>query len=400
MAIFRRTSKGNLIRVYRENDISNVYHDNSKTTIKNTVRNEKPAYMKKAFMEYFDIIKDSNTRHNYMALDEAGSDRVLTDLTSKLYDHLVKKTTAIDYGSIPNTDGDITKMDNYEDLKDVLQIIKDICKEYHETGGPVDTITLAMSNLEARKDLFNRAFKANCELAIVLYNNIALGIVEGTSYLIASCIELIKAPADENFSIQMDKIAYKKSRDYLLYTSLDKFNKACTDGDVDKCVNGLIDNRVKKGAVVKEAFEVGAILSGAIGITALILLVILPIIRELIYFFFHLRTTIADYFEMQADILQMNAYNVENSDKFKKGDKKEIARKQLAVVDAFRKIANFVQIDGKQAEVKASRDVQQSKKKYKLNKDDTIEVSSDSSGEDNTSSSKKEKEEPTTSALF
>ena len=293
--------------------------------------------------EYFDL-SDKATRQMFL-LDEAGATSVLTSLTNRLYDHIVKKTTSIDYGSIPDTKGDITKLTMYEDLKDVCTIIKGIVEDYGEKSGPIDTVTLAMANVESRKDLFMRAYRADCELPVLLYENTVLAIVNATSYLIAACIELIKAPSDETYRIQLDKLAYSKSRDHLLYTTLDKFNKACEKGDVDKAVNEVINKRIRKFTGVAMASVAAGVIIGLV-----VIMNIIPILRELVYLHFYTRTRISDFFNMQADLLQMNAYNVEGNGAMNAEERKEIVKKQQAIAEDFRKIANKIQIDGKQAE--------------------------------------------------
>lgn len=328
--------------------------------------------------ENFDLT-DAKTRKYLLNLDEAGQSSVLTSLTSKLYDHIVKKTTDIDYGKIPASKGDITKLDFYGDLKDVCEIIKGILKEYNEKSGPIDTVTLAMANVESRKDLFMRAYRADCEFPIMIYQNTVLAIVNAVSYLIAGCIEFIKAPSDETYTIQLDKIAYAKSRDHLLYTSLDHFNKSCASGDMDRAMNEIINKRVRKFTGATAATIVAGTVIGVV-----IILNIVPVLRELVYVLYYTRTRIADYFELQADLLQMNAYNVQANTAMDPEDRKEIADEQMQIVAKFRKIANAVQIDAKQSDVKASRELESSGKKYKV--DDVLDKEVEDDGAEGVSS--------------
>lgn len=363
MAVFKRNNRGGL--TLRENigltPEELYYSPDEKNTDEEVSPTEYVGYpeVKKKLNEMMDL-SDSKTREYLLSLDEASQNTVLTNLTSKLYDHIVKKTTDIDYGTIPSTKGDITKLDVYDDLKDVLGILKGILKEYHENGGPVDVCTECLTNLETRKDIFNRAYHADCQLPILIYENTVLALVSGVSYLIAACIEFIKAPRDETYSIQLDKIAYAKSKDYRLYSSLEKFNKSCSNGDMDKAINEVIAHRVKKFAGI----TAGAIAAAAVGI--IIIMNIIPILRELVFLLYYTRTQISDFFEIQAELLQMNAYNVEANKSLDSSDRKEIARKQRDIADKFLSISNFVRIDAKQSDVKASRELESNKKKYKV----------------------------------
>ena len=382
MPVFKKDRRGHMVN--RESfgpDVEDLYFQNDPLKDMNSVPDlhkyvTYPEIQKK-FSEMFDL-SDDKTRRTILSLDEAGQNSILTNLTSKLYDHIVKKTTSIDYGKIPQTKGDITKLDAYEDLKDVLEILHGILKEYHQDGGPIDVCTTTLTNLETRKDLFERAYRADCELPVMIYENAVLALVSGVSYMIAGCIEFVKAPSDETYTIQLDKIAYAKSKDYLLYHALEKFNKSCANGDLDKAVNDIISRRVRKFTGVAAGIIAGTV----IGIV--VIMNIVPILRELVYVLYYTRTRISDFFEVQADLLQMNAYNVEANSSINPEERKEIADKQIAIADKFRTIANKVQIDAKQSDVKASRDIEANQRKYKV--DDLVNQDIDDNGDEGVSS--------------
>ena len=382
MPVFKKDRRGHMVnREAFGPDVEDLYFQNDPLKDMNSVPDlhkyvTYPEIQKK-FSEMFDL-SDDKTRRTILSLDEAGQNSILTNLTSKLYDHIVKKTTSIDYGKIPQTKGDITKLDAYEDLKDVLEILHGILKEYHQDGGPIDVCTTTLTNLETRKDLFERAYRADCELPVMIYENAVLALVSGVSYMIAGCIEFIKAPSDETYTIQLDKIAYAKSKDYLLYHALEKFNKSCANGDLDKAVNDIISRRVRKFTGVAAGIIAGTV----IGIV--VIMNIVPILRELVYVLYYTRTRISDFFEVQADLLQMNTYNVEANSSINPEERKEIADKQIAIADKFRTIANKVQIDAKQSDVKASRDIEANQRKYKV--DDLVNQDIDDNGDEGVSS--------------
>ena len=329
--------------------------------------------LEKTFVEFFDC-RDQTTRRKLMAMTEAEHNSALTNLTSKLYDQIVKKTHSIDYGEIPKTKGDISKLSNYEDLMDTLGIIKGIVKEYKQNTKPIDDISVAIGNLSGRKDMFERAFRYDCELPMLMYNNLVMAVIAGTSFMITSCIEFIKAPRDETFIIQLDKVAYNKSKDALLYNSLAKFNKSCESGDFDKAMNMIIDKKIRK-------FTGIAVASGIVA-GIIILVNIIPILRELTYFFFYVKNSISDFFGVQADLLMMNAYNVQRNEALDADDKDEIVEKQLAIANKFRDISNKFAIDKKKAEVEATRDIEKSGKKYKLDANADIVAEEDDDGSD------------------
>ena len=365
----KRVSK---VELDQKSSLGSIFDALSDPDLNNDISSEIRKYVpypevEKFFVETFDY-KDQNTRRQLISMNEVDHNSILTSLTSKLYDQIVSKTHHIDYGDIPKTKGDITKLTNFDSMIETLGIIKGIVKEYKQDPTPVDTISVAISNIQARKDMFERAFRYDCEFPMLMYNNVVMAIVASISFMITASIEFIKAPKDESFTIQLDKVSYNKSKDGLLYSGLEKFNKACQNGDFDKAMNMIIDKRVKKFIGGATGIMVGA----AIITTLLIITNIIPILRELTYMFYYIKVSINDFFDVQADLLTMNAYNLQHNDTFNEDEKKEIVEKQMKIATTFRAIANKFAIDYKKAEVQATKDIEKTGKKYKLDNDANI----------------------------
>ena len=315
-----------------------------------------------AFTEHLDL-SDSLTRKAIRCMNEADQHSVLTALTSKLYDNIITKVDDIDYGDIPMSKGDITKLANYEKLRECIELLRGILVEFKQDTTPVDIIAEALANIETRKDLFGRAYKLDVELPIIMYNNTVLTLIDSVSYMIATSIEFMKTPNRDSFQITLDKVAYAKTKHNMLYSNLKKFNKSCKSGDFDKAMEHVLQNRVKKlsesAAAVMGTFA-------AIGSAILLILNIIPILREMVFFFYYTRMRVSDFFDIQADLLQMNAYNVENNSTKDDEQKERIVSKQLKIVELFRKMANKISINSKKAEVDATKEITNSNKKMKL----------------------------------
>lgn len=313
----------------------------------------------KAIGKHFDFT-DKNTRAKLHNLDEAGQEAVLTTLTSKLYDNIVKKANDIDYGDIPGTKGDISKLPNYDKLKESIALLRDIVKEYKQDTAPIDVLAEALGNIETRKTLFERAYRYDIELPILMYNSTVLSIITGTSYMIAACIEFIKSPKDDTFQTVLDTMAYKKAKEHLIYTTLTKFNKSCSSGEFDKAMDYLVEQKSKRlVGTISAAVTVGTIA------TVVLILNIIPILREMVFFTYYARTRVSDFFDTQADLLQMNAYNVQRSEVRGPEEKENIAQKQMKVADLFRTMAKKIAVVSKQSEAKAIRDTENEKRRLK-----------------------------------
>lgn len=320
----------------------------------------------KIVKEYFDITDDI-TRKVMININEADQDKMLSALTNKLYDLVIEKIDDIDFGSIPDTKGDITKLENYSQLLECVDLLNDLLEKFRQPKNPVTIVETAIDNIRNRKELFERGFKFNVELPIVLYSTIVLSIVSSISLLIATCIEFIKEPNQEQFEIVIDKVAISKTRENLLFKNLDKFNHACSKGQIDSCVEQCIKNSTASMRKQLTGIEPVVVIGGAAFIT--IMLNIIPIIRELIYFFYYSRTQLSDYFELQAELLEVNAYNVahgNNPDITSAVDRREIANKQKKIAARLKRLSSFFAVKVKTSERETAKAIaNDTSKKYK-----------------------------------
>lgn len=316
----------------------------------------------KIIKEYFDI-KDKETRHVLLSINEADQNQVLSALMSKLYDNIVNKVDDIDFGTIPNSKGDITQVENYDKIINCISLIQQILKEYRQDTKPIDIIEEAVGNIRARKEQFEKGFRYNLEFIMITYSTMTLSVISSLSFLISTCIDFIKSPSQDDFTISLNNTALIKTKQNLLFTNLQKFNNICNSGDLDRSLDFVVKNNLKQLTGAEITFVVAGI-----AITGIILN-ILPILRELIFFFYYSRTRVSDYFDIQADLLQMNAYNLQNNSNttMSKTDKARIVKKQLSIVDFFRKVSNKVAINTKQSEVTATKELVLDKPVYKTN---------------------------------
>lgn len=316
-----------------------------------------PAY-EKAVNEYFDL-SDKETFSYLSTIEEADQSKMLVALTSKLYDHLIDKVDDIDFGDIPKSRGDITKLPNYDKVVDCISIIEQILISSNQDVAPIATIKATVGYLNQYKDTFVKGYQSNMELPMVIYNTAVLSIYSGISVLISSCIEFIKSPDNTGFDIALDKVQLKKTKDSLLFKDLAQLNSSFEHGTLPKALDAVLKQNTKNFVGEIGTIAVGGAILGVI-------LNIIPILRELTYFFYYSRTRVADYFDAQSALLQMNAYNLaskaSNSDK----DIKEIQSKQLKIADKFKKIANFISVKHSKAEVSTEKDTKDLEKKLKI----------------------------------
>lgn len=197
--------------------------------------------------EFFDL-SDSHTRKFIVSLDEADQGQLLAALSTALYEKIVAKVDKIDFGTIPKSRGDITKVDGFDQTVECLDIIRRLTTEYKQSTDIVDVVINALNNVKDRKVTFTRGFNMNANLVTTIYNLMVLSIERSVSFMIATCIQYIKDPESESMKIALNKTAYQQAENDVIYQQLINFNKMCQTKEMDT----VLDNALKNGGNLTE----------------------------------------------------------------------------------------------------------------------------------------------------
>ena len=310
--------------------------------------------------EHMDMT-DIDTVQQAMSLNEAEQNTLLLSLTNKLYQMIIGKVDNIDYGDIPDTKGNIAKLPKYKQMRECIKLLKDIFAQYKEKPDPVNTIDKALTNLENYSDLFIASYAGDIELGKLTYENTALGIISSLGFMISVSIEYIKTPKKEGLDIVLKKTGVNKVKDFIVFESLEKFNKACDNGDIEKALRPLIQNKVKN------MFSAALTAVHMIAVVPVVLVALLPFIKQLVYFFFSTRVRASSYFDAQADLLEMNAAELKNNEAIHtEDDRKRVIARQLKIAGLFHDIADKISIDSKEAEHTATKELKNDSKALRM----------------------------------
>ena len=195
--------------------------------------------------EYFDI-SDNYTRKFIVALDEAEKNSLLDSLSSSIYNDIVSKIDEIDFGTIPSSRGDITKVQGFDKTEQCIINIRKLILEYKQNPGIIDVVINAINNVKERRALFIKAFGIKAEFPMVLYNLVVLSIERSVSLMISTCIQYIKDPTTTTPKMALDKVAYTKTMEDVMYQQLVSFNTLCNDGTLDKLINEIFKHPVSE----------------------------------------------------------------------------------------------------------------------------------------------------------
>lgn len=315
--------------------------------------------------EHFDVC-DDETRRCLLTINEADQNQVLGNLAAKLYDQIINKTTDIDFGQIPLSRGDITKIPNYMDMVECNTIVHDMMVDRKQTTNSVDIIFGAIENLKKTKHIWEKGYGIECEMVVVFYNTIALSIVSATSILLSATIEFIKNPESGVIDIELGKIAKAKSKDGLLFKNLEKFNAACKKGDIEKTFEAVLkaQRAVREEAIVQESiWQVLLMGSTIIGLLSCVI----PILHQLTAALYNLRQSVAEYLSAEADIIRLNAEKVNYNRSKSEKERKKIIERQNKIADRFKAWSNKLMIKASKAESEAQKQIQkETSKKNKI----------------------------------
>lgn len=307
--------------------------------------------------EHFDIT-DRETRKILVTINEADQNQVMGNLAAKLYDAIVKKVTDIDFGQIPASRGDITKIPNYLDMVSCLTTIRDMMIESKQSTGSADIIFLAIENMKKYQKIWEKGYVLENEMVIVFYNTIALSIVSAISLLTSATIEFIKNPQSDVIDIELAKVANHKTKDNLLFKNLDKFNKACRKGDIEKVFNDVLraQRQLKEGTIIKESIS-AILFTGAMVLG--LLSTVIPILHQLTNALYCLRQNVAEYLAGEADVIRLNAEKIQYNRAKTPEQKKKIIARQHKIADHFKKWANKLMIKANKADVEAQKQIKE-----------------------------------------
>lgn len=313
--------------------------------------------------EHFNLT-NTTTRKCLVSVNETDQNQILANLASKLYENIVDRVADIDYGEIPSSRGDITKIPNYMELTDCLNTVRELFVESKQSTYTVDTIITAIENTKKLTPMWQKAFQTECEFPVVFYNTICLSIVSATSLMISTSVELIKDPDTGTVELALARASKSNSKDGMLFKNLISYNNSCKKGDVEKTMEGLI----KAGKTMKEgAYSEAVIFSVILGASVVIGLVscIVPILHQLTSALYCLRQSISDYFAYESNIIRLNALKLEYDTTKTEAQKKKIAAKQNKIADTFKRWSDKLRVTSTKAMKDANTMVEKdNEKKY------------------------------------
>ena len=277
-------------------------------------------------------VKGFSERNELMALSEADLSNVNNVMITNLYKTIIDKSH-IDFGDIPNTKGDITKYSGYKGMENALSILREISQKSNMKMEEIDVVSDAISFITLRKELFEKGFKLEKEFIILQYNSLVMACVESVSVLISSYVDYVKRPDKIDFKI----IQNPQKSGWICIQNLQKFNLSVKNGDFDRVLNTSI-NSGSKGFIGLDDVALGVAVIGGIAL-------LIPIIREIIFYFYYSRMKTSEYLRQQADFLELNKLSVQNNPSISPQKKSAIIKAQEEKIKSLLDLSEKIKVN-------------------------------------------------------
>ena len=276
---------------------------------------------------------------------------------SKLYNMVVDRGH-IDFGNIPASKGKVSMYSGYSTMVSTLKTIK----EYPEASA-AGVVMDAISTVETALDLLNKhsntyalGFSKKNDYMIMEYNTIVATCVEATTSILYECVDYMKLPDRTLGDI---KFKDTKSRPNLFYIEqLKRYNKAASNPDYGKYLTYMI-NGGKDNFNGYTAIGIGAI--------SIIASISIPVIRELVYQFYNLKSKLSDSCELQATFLEMNKLRLEADTEMNPAKKAKVIEKQERAREKFSRLSDRLRVGGVQTRKQTSSEIKKTDDMLSLN---------------------------------
>lgn len=290
------------------------------------------------------VVKDTRDHLNFRKLSESEKVEMSKELVESLYKATAERAMSLDYDDVENSKGDLTKIKDYMVLTDSINLLRAMQSSMTEKIEDLDTIVNAHDNILANTANFEQGFRVGNTGVILLYNNLALALVASTSFIISTTIDYVKDPVG-NYNVHFRNNASKQNgHPTIMIDSLKRYNQLHLNGDLAKFFEFSFSKKALVGAVT--------------GTTAAVLLAlglsvaIVPLVREMVYQYYHMRVRMADYLRLQADFLEMNRAKLNTMKNMK-----ETSKKQEAIMKNLVHWADKVDVDQKTSTKKAEMEI-------------------------------------------
>lgn len=311
------------------------------------------------------LVKDRDSlRYGYefervQSILEDANSPITKKYQEKLFQSVIDKGH-IDFGDIPKSAGNIKAYKGYNNMVETLTTLNSLAiDQKNKTVIEYTSIVQkAISNIEQLSSTYSKGFISKTDYVILEYNTYVYTCVEATTTLLYTFVDYMKRPDQDTMTISLSNSTLRADLFYI--EQLKKFNNVNDKMGID--YRKMLESLCSKG---KNNF-LGAEMVIGIAAVSVAAMAIVPITRELIYRFYHLRGSLSKSLEMQASFLEMNAACVQSNEVMTAEKKKKVLDKQLKLKNRLLKLSDFLKVKGVKSSQNSARDIKASNKMLTL----------------------------------
>lgn len=307
------------------------------------------------------IVMEASSANERAYMRKAGKDEV-HQINGALINTLYKETVArnnCDFGEIPSSKGNITKLKIYKPTKECLTVLETLFTENGIHEPKLEVIKTAMRTVENYAAQFELGFRMNQEFVILLYNTTVMAIIDATSMLIATYMDFIIGPDQEKYA---PTGRFDKGRGEVSIENLVKFNSLETNGKLrDTLTKSVYGGNGRSNFTGTEVV-----------IVMVALMSVVPLCRELIFFYNRYKLKLSDYLDQEVQFLEMHELAVKSSRVKTSAEKREILEKQRKVMTKLRQFRDKLKIQNENAEDSMRKEVKQDNSMFTLSNIESI----------------------------
>jgi len=247
------------------------------------------------------------------------NESVKSFVLEKLYELVSKKISQLDpdYQEILNTKGDYTKYKYYAIISQTVKSLSSLIKEQKGKMSDISTYQLeevfkAHDNLVKNVKSIKDAFTYDIVVVKQYYLVVVSSIIYSLGFVVSTMIDYERRDAKVPYDLIFKNVnIMERGLPKNMMSTIQMFNTDIQKGAIIKTVNTMKNKKPsamvqKEGAKVSMEFGITTATALWVGVGIISIIILLPLIRHLIYFFLHTKVRLSEYCEQQANYLELN----------------------------------------------------------------------------------------------
>lgn len=281
------------------------------------------------------------------AIDNSSNPNGKATMIQTLYKDILSKSS-IDFGKIPDSNGDITKYTYYDQLYKSLEILNKLLSD--RTIEELELTNKLHDMIIACRADFEFGYKFDIELIKLVYQSLVLTLHEMINICIVSYVDYLKDTQNKEFEFKTFK-----SKDLLVVKSLKGIIASYEKGEWQQMMHSFKKDPKGLFGAGGGATLIGVAIAAPLPLKVIAAVIgILFAIRGLVYIYFNTSVKIRDYVTIQKSLIDLN---IDHGN-----DNLSAIEKQRKMSEALSSIAGVIEAKILKTDIAAKKDIHKDNK--------------------------------------